>query len=173
MNQNFIPIIVLIFLIPLFISPETVTAIDLDNEKFKVIVTFEIDRNPNELRGIYQFEVDPVFDTLFTDLGLNFFNKTSPIPMDNPFGYSHTIFLAEIHDYGTNPIGDFIYQIYPLVTVTGDNPNLSQTDYNTQQDIIVAEMRLAIVDMLLNNGAYNVKTLIHFSFGGVDIDEGF
>jgi len=112
-------------------------------------------------------------NTIFDDLGLNTFNKTGNGANNNPFGYSANIHTVSFHVAGTNPQLDNIFQIYPLVTVTGNKPELTQQDYDLAVDTTVAEMRTAIVDFLQTQGATNVRTYIHFSFGGVHIDEGF
>jgi len=49
-----IPFIAVAFLIPLFISPTTISAIDLGDEKFKVVVSFDLNKNPNTIKGTYQ-----------------------------------------------------------------------------------------------------------------------
>ena len=160
-------------IIPVLLSPQTVTAIDLNDEKFKVVVTFELATNPNVIRGSYQQDVEPQINDIFDDLGLNTFDKTGQGQPQNPFGYSAEVHAVSFHVTGTNPEQDNIFQIYPLVRVTGDKPELTEAEYNLAVDITVANMRTAIVDFLEAEGATNVKTYIHFSFGGVDFDEGF
>jgi hypothetical protein len=172
--DTILPFIVLVFLIPLFISPETISAIDLDNEKFKVIVNFDYGGNPNTLRGSYQQDVQPLINDAFDELGLNTFDKTGQGAINNPNGYSYTVFAMAFQPVGMNPQSDdAIFQIYPLVRITGDKPSLSETEFDSAQDIVLAQERLAIVDFLQIEGATNVKTHLAFSFGGVDIDEGF
>lgn len=156
------------------ISPTTVEAVVLDDLKFKVVVTFELDSNPNALKGFYNQDVQPQMNTIFDDLGANFFDKTGEGEINNPFGYSSKIQTTQFHAHGTNPqSADTIFQIYPLVRVTGDNPNLTEPDFNVEINTVVALMRIAIVDFLQAQGATNVHTTLHFTFGGVDFDEGF
>lgn len=167
-------LLVIGILLPLMISPTTVEAVVLDDLKFKVVVTFELDVNPNTLRGLYQTQVVPAFDTIFDDLGANFFDKTGEGLPNNPFGYSSEIHVTSFHTFGTNPqSADTVFQIYPLVRVTGDNPNLTEPDFNVEVNTVVALMRIEIINFLQAQGATNVHSTLHFTFGGVDFDEGF
>ena len=169
-----IPFIAIAFLIPLFLSPTTISAIDLDDEKFKVVVTFELNQNPNVIRGSYQQDVAPQINDIFDDLGLNTFDKVGEGAVNNPNGYSAEVHAVSFHVADTNPqSSDSVFQIYPMVRVTGDKPELTQAEYDLAVDVVVADMRTAIVDFLQAEGAVNVKTYVHFSFGGVHIDEGF
>ena len=171
---NILPFIVLVFLIPLLFSPETISAIDLNDEKFKVVVNFDYNGNPNTLRGSYQQDVIPLLNGFFDDLGLITFDKVGQGDINNPNGYSFTVFNFAFQPIGTNPQSqDAVFQIYPLVRITGDKPSLSIVDFESAQDIVLAQERLAIVNFLQVEGATNVKSHIAFSFGGVDIDEGF
>lgn len=138
-----------------------------------MIVTFEMAGNPNVIRGQYQTTVDPLIDDAFEDFGLNTFDKTGEGEINNPFDYSTKHHVVAFQPVGTNPIGDNQYQIYPLVRVTGDKPDLSQEDYAMGYNTVVALMRIAIVDFLEDKGAYNVHTYLHFTFGNFDFDEGF
>jgi len=172
--DNILPFIVLVFLIPLFISPETISAIDLTDEKFKIVVNFDYGANPNTLRGSYQQDVSPLLNGFFDDLGLNTFDKTGQGEQNNPSGYSFTVFNLAFQAIGVNPESqDSVFQIYPLIRITGDKPSLSDADFDSAQDIVLAQERTAIVNFLQVEGATNVKSHIAFSFGGVDIDEGF
>jgi len=172
-KEILIPFLAIAVLLPLLISPETISAIDLNDEKFKVIVTFELNQNPNVIRGSYQQDVAPQINDIFDDLGLNSFDKVGEGAINNPNGYSAEVHAFTFHVVGTNPQQESIFQIYPLVRVTGDKPDLTQAEYDLAVDTTVAEMRTAIVDFLQAEGATNVKSYIHFSFGGVHIDEGF
>lgn len=172
-KEILITFLAIAFLLPLLISPESISAIDLNDEKFKVVVTFELNQNPNVIRGQYQQDVVPQMNDIFDDLGLNTFDKTGEGQPNNPFGYSAEIHAVSFHVAGTNPQQENIFQIYPLVRVTGDKPDLTQADYDLAVDLTVAQMRTAIVDFLQAEGATNVKSYIHFSFGGVHLDEGF
>lgn len=156
------------------ISPETVSAIDLNDMKFKVVVNFDYNGNPNTLRGSYQQDVQPLLNDAFDELGLNTFDKVGQGAQNNPNGYSFSVHSMAFHPVGTNPQSeDAIYQIYPLVRITGDKADLTETEFESAQDIVLAQERVAIVDFLQVEGATNVRTHIAFSFGGVDIDEGF
>ncbi len=172
--DKILPFLVLVFLIPLFISPETISAIDISSEKYKLVVQFELAGNPNIIRGSYQQEVAGQIDDIFDDMGLNTFEKTGQGAQNNPHGYSAEIHVVAFQPIGSNPIfGDGIYQIYPLVRVTGDMPTLTQEDYNLAKDDALALQRIAIVDWLQLEGAHDVETYIHFTFGSLLIDEGF
>lgn len=167
-------LLVIGILVPLMISPTTVEAVVLDDLKFKVVVTFELDINPNTIRGNYQTTVQPQINTIFDDLGANFFDKTGEGEPNNPFGYSSEVHATAFHTFGTNPqSADTVFQIYPLVRVTGDNPNLNESDFNVEVNTIVALMRIEIINFLQAQGATNVHSTLHFTFGGVDFDEGF
>ncbi len=167
-------LLVIGILVPFMVSPTTVDALVIDELKFKVVVTFELDINPNTIRGLYQTQVQPQINTLFDDLGANIFDKTGEGAPNNPFGYSSEVHQTAFHTFGTNPqSADTVFQIYPLVRVTGDKPSLTEAEFNVEQNTIVALMRIEIIDFLQAQGATNVRTLIHFSFGGIDFDEGF
>lgn len=172
--EKIAPFIVLVFLIPLFISPETISAIDLNDEKFKVVVNFDYGGNPNTLRGSYQQDVFPLLNGFFDDLGLNTFDKVGQGELNNPNGYSFTVFNLAFQPIGINPQSqDAVFQIYPLIRITGDKPSLTELEFESAQDIVLAQERIAIVSFLQVEGATNVRTHLAFSFGGVDIDEGF
>ncbi len=173
MNSDYLPLIILAVLVPLIFSPITATAIDITDEKFKVIVTFEMAGNPNVIRGLYQTTVDPQIDDAFDAFGENYFDKTGEGQQNNPFGYSSAHHSTLFHTFGSNPMGDNQFQIYPLVRVTGDKPDLSEEDYAMGANTVLALMRIAIIDFLQEEGAYNVSTYIHFTFGTLNFDEGF
>jgi len=169
-----IPFIVIAVLVPLLVSPETISAIDLNDMKFKVVVNFDYNGNPNILRGSYQQNVQPLINDAFDELGLNTFDKTGQGEQNNPNGYSYTVFAMAFQPVGINPqSNDAVFQIYPLVRITGDKPSLTEEVFGSAQDIVLAQERIAIVDFLQVEGATNVRTHLAFSFGGVDIDEGF
>lgn len=172
--DKILPFIVLVFLIPLFISPQTISAIDISTEKYKIVVQFELTGNPNTIRGSYQQNVAGAIDDIFDDLGLNTFEKTGQGAQNNPHGYSAEVHVVAFQPVGTNPVlGDGIYQIYPLVRVTGDMPTLTQEDYDIAKDNALALQRTVIVDWLQSEGAHDVQTYIHFTFGSIIINEGF
>jgi len=169
-----LPILLLTLVIPLMISPQSISAVDISDEKYKIIVQFELAGNPNTIRGLYQQEVAGQIDDIFDDMGLNTFEKTGQGAQNNPHGYSAEVHVTSFAPLGTNPIqGDGIYQIYPLVRVTGDMPTLIQEDYNLAKDNALALQRTAIVDWLQTQGAHDVSTYIHFTFGSIEINEGF
>jgi len=160
-------------LIPVLLSPQTVTAVNLEDEKFKLVVTFEINKNPNTLRSDYATQVRPIIEQEYADIGTEYFDVVQTGDDRNPYSYNAKIKLAEIVEHGFNPNGDYVYQIYPLVRVSGDNPNLTDTQWNMAKNTALAVTRTAIVDMLQSEGAYNVQTYVHFSYGAMRINEGF
>ncbi len=160
-------------IIPILLSPQTATAIDVSTEKWKMVVQFELAGNPNIIRGSYQQDVAPDINTMFVDFGLNTFEKTGQGAPQNPYGYLSEIHVVAFQPVGSNPIMDNIYQIYPLVRITGDKPDLTQEDYDSDKNVVLALMRTEIVDFLEVEGAYNVETYVHFSWGTIIFDEGF
>lgn len=173
MNRKILYLLPLIVAVAVTGAPQSAEAIDLRNEKYKVVVNFELAGNPNVIRGSYQQDVAPQLNDMYDDFGFNTFDKTGPGAPNNPYGYLRIIYAAAFQVIGTNPALDNQYQIYPLIKITGDKPDLTQEEYNTDKDIVLALQRTAIVDFLQAEGAYNVSTYIHYSFGPVWIDEGF
>ena len=174
-KEYLIPFIAIAVIFPLLISPTTVTAIDLADQKFKRVVTFELNTNPNVIRGSYEQFVSPAINNIFDDLGTDHFGVigTGQGQGQNPNGYFSEVHVIQFHVQGTNPqSADSVFQIYPLVRVSGVN-TMSDAQWDIEHDMIIAMMRSEIINFLQAEGATNVKTLIHFSFGGVRLNEGF
>ena len=69
--------------------------------------------------------------------------------------------------------GNKMYQAYPKVIFSGTNSTMSQTEFNSNFNILVLLIEQDIIGFLLLNDGSNVSTHLHFSWGSADFDKAF
>ncbi len=157
-------ILALIAIIPLLaIStiPEVQGAINLNQQRIKIVVDFEYPANIQKLNSDYNKDLSPEIDIIANNFGADYTSFSHLVSLD----------LAIMGENVTS--GNTMYQVYPKVILTGNNSTKSDSDFAMEFNTTVALLRIAIMDFLTANGATEVSTHIHFTYGSFDFDEGF
>lgn len=157
--------IVLLIIPVLFVIAQTIPEVEgavvLEQTNIKVVVDFEYPSNINKLNADYRKDLEPEIDIILNNFGSEY----------NSFSYE--VFL-DVTDMGVNATsGNTMYQIYPKAVMLGSNNTKTTEEFTMEFNTAVALIRIAINDFLLANGASEVFTHIHFTFGSFDFDEGF
>ena len=171
MKQDFLPIIALVFLIPLFISPITVESFSVnhDNDVMNVLVVFE---SPKSEIALKQDIENDLFGK-FNAIGNTFRNQANYTSFQDG---NFTIATQDIHEMVWS-LGDASgnnkkYELSPEIHFTG-NTTMSQGQFEAVYDTQISQMRLDLIEFLENNNAIAVRTHLSFSFGEIEIDEQF
>lgn len=153
----------MVLMIPLLISPSTVTG-QFSEETLNVLVEFEYPKSMAGLKDDIQNKLYSNFTDIESDFinNANFTNSTSyTIPLDEM-----------IFDLGQINSTTYLYQISPQIWYTGDTP-LNSTELDEHYDLTVADIRSVIIDFLLNNNGTHVMSWLEYKDNEVVLDELF
>lgn len=163
MRLRYFLIIVLIsvLLIPM---TDVFAPVDLQQFRVKVVVDFEYPKNINALRGDIIRDLVPQLNSRIQNFGEDYIG----------FNYELEDPNTAIYSIGINQTsGNIIYQIYPKVIFSGTNPTMTQTDFESDYNILTLQIEMDVINFLLANGGSQVDTHLHLSWGSIDFDKGF
>ncbi len=141
--------------------PDVEGAVDLQEVNIKVVVDFEYPMPLAKLNADYRNQLEPEIDIIANNFGSEY----------NSFSYEVELDVTNMGMSGMS--GNTMYQIYPKIILTGSNSTKLDSEFAMEFNTTIANIRIAIIDFLSDNGASSVSTHIHFTFGSFDFDEGF
>lgn len=149
----------------LLIPATSVSApVDVQDERIKTVYDFQLQANLNSIKNDLTTNLYSELDDRIMIFGSNF----------NDFSYILEVSETAVYEMGVDPdTGENMYQFYPKISITGSNTTMTQTEFNQELNILVSLVRIEVVAFLETNGATNVGTHLHYTWGSVDLDEGF
>lgn len=171
------PIIALVFIIPLFISPITLQAsedIDINTGSFVTEGTINV---------LVEFESAKSFIALKNDVKNDLFGNFNgnAIAFENAGNYTNfnaKLFSGDadaddmLWELGIGQGQNQRYQLSPEISFNGETDS-TLNDMEIVYDQQVSQLRLDLIEFLENNNAIAVRSHLSFSFGEVEIDEQF
>lgn len=163
-NDVILQSLVIAFLIPFLFSTLAFGIEDVNQYTVKSVYEFEIQRNINALKTDMTNDLVPELEDRLNQFGTNFDNFSFYLEDPND----------AVTDWGINPnSGLNWYQMYPKISVSGSNSTMTQTEFNQEINILTSLVRIEVLSFLENNGAVNVNSHMHYTFGSFNFDEGF
>ena len=140
------------------------TAVTLDGTLGKMVVWFEYPEAVNKLKSDYKKDLKPELITALDTFGSDY----------TDFAYTVEPDSTAFFQWGTNSTsGNAQFEFYPKVIFSGFNNTKTDTEFKEDVNTTIAILRMAVIDFLQTNGASDVSTHIHFTYGSFDFDEGF
>ncbi len=162
MKEYYPPIIVLIFLVPIIISPITIEAISIEDEEANAIVQFESFLNVAQWQFLYREVLEPTMKDVIENWG------EAEFPQDFKFDYTdnHQVYLLQINQTS----GKFIFEMNAEGIMEGLN-NVGENEFNQMYDGLLIQMKDLLVPFLIANNATNGKSFLDFTTGEVITNE--
>lgn len=173
MNQNLIIFIALAVLIPILFTPLlTYGFLSQERGEINVLIEFHTQKNINAIKQDIQNDLFGRFNAIAQE----FRNQASYTTFqDHNFTLIDSDPAEMVWDIGDLIIGGSTlkgYQISPEIQYNGTSV-ANQTQFETELNAQVSELRLALLQYIDDNNGLSVKSYLKFTFGEVEIDELF
>lgn len=162
MNQDYVLFIAIVFFIPLVISPITIDAQKFEDEEISVVVQFEYPVGLSTLKS----DVEENYYPSLNQTLINFVNNQNYTGYTIDLEENHHVYFLEYN----SETGNGIYELDPQVMMTFEG-NLTNTEFETERNILLFSLRNDLLDFLNNNNATSIISFMDFSWGTLKTNE--
>jgi len=158
-----LPIIALVLVIPLIISPNTIEAMQVEEMQVKAIVQFEYNKKIKNLETEIENQLEPNLTTVLNGFG-NQTNATSYSFIEN---YDDIVYT-----FGKNQTTNrHMYEVYPEISLTLDT-NMTKVNFESEYNILMLSIKQTMLDFLSSkNNIENVKVFLDMTWGSAETNE--
>jgi uncharacterized membrane protein len=161
LKDDYFPIIVLMVLLPLFFSPISLEAVQVEDEEVNVIIQFQTSKNVTEWQSIFSADIENQIKD-----PLELWGETNFPDFQFEFNKNHQVYLLEFEPIS----GISIIELNTEGIFEGDNNN-NEEMYASSYDALVSQLRDILVPILITNGATNGTSFLDFKSGEVITNE--